>query len=279
MMVGLFKNEVKKLYSHWRSFMGYILFLVLIPIIMWAYGKGADGIPSAFPENYSDLFLFTGKLNNGLTAAYFVLNFFWVHIPFLIALVGGDIFAGEEAQGTYRIYLTRAVPRWKIFVSKVLASFFYTFTIVVLFIIMTLGLGLIWHGSGDMVVFHEGMLILPQSEALYRFFLAYIFAFSNMLLVNIIALFFSTMVKNSIGPMVGTMAVIIFFLALTSLPLDVFDSIRPYLFTHYFDNWKIMFYDPIPWGKVVQSMLVISGHSIILLFAAFYIFNRKDIVS
>jgi ABC-2 type transport system permease protein len=207
------------------------------------------------------------------------MNLFWFHIPFLIALVGGDIFAGEQANGTFRVYATRPISRLNIFLSKTLATMIYTLIFVLYFGLLTLGLGLIWHGGGDMLVFHKGVLILEGGDAMRRFIVAYGFSFMNMALISAIAIFFSTMVRNAIGPVIGTMAVIIFSLMISTVPLEVFKSIQPYMFTTYFTNWEKVFYDPIPWGELFRGVSYILSNMLFFLGFAYIIFRRKDILS
>ncbi len=278
-LLKLTQNELFKIFSLVRSYIGLIVFTVIIPLILWAYGMGTTHIEQQIESSVSEMFFIEGSPTNGFTAAYFIMNFFWIHIPFLIALVGGDIFAGEHANGTFRVYATRPISRLSIFVSKTLATMIYTFIFVMYFGLLTLGLGLIWHGVGDMLVFQDGVLILESSDALVRFFIAYFFSFINMALISAIAIFFSTMVRNAIGPVIGTMALFIFVLMVSTLPLDVFEHVQPYLFTTYFSNWEQAFYDPIPWTDLFIGFGLIVSNIIFFLGTAFIIFRRKDILS
>lgn len=279
MLLKLTQNELYKIFSLIRSYIGLVLFTAIVPLILWGYGMGTSHIQGDIEGAVSEMFFIEGSPTNGFTAAYFIMNFFWVHIPFLIALVGGDIFAGEQANGTFRVYATRPISRLSIFISKTLATMIYTLIFVLYFGLLTLGLGLIWHGSGDMLVFHDGVLILESKDALWRFFIAYGFSFMNMALVSAIAIFFSTMVRNAIGPVIGTMALIIFALMISTLPLDVFTNIQPYMFTSYFSNWEQVFYDPIPWDDLFRGLSLIISNLILFLGIAFIIFRRKDILS
>jgi len=278
-LLKLTQNELFKIFSLVRSYIGLIVFTVIIPLILWAYGMGTTHIEQQIESSVSEMFFIEGSPTNGFTAAYFIMNFFWIHIPFLIALVGGDIFAGEHANGTFRVYATRPISRLSIFVSKTLATMIYTFIFVMYFGLLTLGLGLIWHRVGDMLVFQDGVLILASSDALVRFFIAYFFSFINMALISAIAIFFSTMVRNAIGPVIGTMALFIFVLMVSTLPLDVFKHVQPYLFTTYFSNWEQAFYDPIPWTDLFRGFGLIASNIIFFLGTAFIIFRRKDILS
>lgn len=278
-LLKLTQNELYKIFSLVRSYIGLVLFTAIIPLILWGYGMGTSHIQGQIENSVSEMFFIEGSPTNGFTAAYFIMNFFWVHIPFLIALVGGDIFAGEQANGTFRIYATRPISRLSIFISKTVATMIYTLIFVLYFGLLTLGLGLIWHGGGDMLVFQDGILILEAGDAFRRFFIAYVFSFVNMVLVSAIAIFFSTMVRNAIGPVIGTMALIIFFLMISTLPLDVFSHVQPYMFTTYFSNWEQVFYDPIPWDELFRGLSLIISNLILFLGTAFIIFRRKDILS
>lgn len=278
-LIELTTNELYKIFSLVRSYIGIILFTGIIPLILWGYGMGTTHIETQIENSVSEMFFIEGSPTNGFTAAYFIMNFFWLHIPFLLALVGGDIFAGEHANGTFRVYATRPISRTSIFTAKVLATTIYTFIFVAYFGILTLGLGLLWHGSGDMLVFHDGVLILESSDALSRFLIAYSFSFMNMVLVSAIAIFFSTMVRNAVGPVIGTMALFIFVLMVSTLPLEVFQSIQPYLFTTYFSNWEQAFHDPIPWADLFRGLGLIGSNIVMFLGIALIIFRRKDILS
>lgn len=279
-MIRLIHNELVKIFSVMRSYIGFGLIAILMPLILWAYGLGTDhvGMENLRPE-FDELFFFVGNITNGFTAAYFIMNFFYIHIPFLIVLVGGDVFAGEAARGTFRIYATRPISRLAIFISKVIASSIYTFLLLIFIVIMSLGLGLIWHGGGDMLVFHDGILILSQQEAWYRFILAYSLSYYNMVLVFVISIFFSVIVRNAVGPVVGAMAIIIFSFALTGLPLEIFDNIRPYIFTTYFDTWKYAFYEPIGWYFIREGLTCVTVYLLVFLGLSATIFCRKDILS
>ena len=94
-----------------------------------------------------------------------------------------------------------------------------------------------------------------------------------------LAFLFSSLVENGIGPLVGTMAVIIVFYIVSNVPADLFTSVKPYLFTSYLNLWQKMFEDPVPWGDVLHSVFVLGAFSIGFYAVTWYIFLRKDILS
>ena len=109
--------------------------------------------------------------------------------------------------------------------------------------------------------------------------IAYAFTFVNMALVSSVAIFFSTMVRNAVGPVIGTMAVIIFSLMISTIPLEIFRGIHPYMFTSYFSNWEQVFHDPIPWAELFRGANLVLSNILLFLGLAYIIFRRKDILS
>ncbi|NHZ85167.1 MAG: hypothetical protein GWP19_04725, partial [Planctomycetia bacterium] len=147
------------------------------------------------------------------------------------------------------------------------------------FVIMSLGLGSLWLGIGDLVVFDDGVLILPQEMVWSRFALAFVFANFVMLVVATLCFMFSSMVNNGIGPIIGAMAIIIIGLAIANIPIDIFGKISPYLFTSYFDIWQKAFFDPIPWSDVGNDAMVLSIYTIVFIIISAVHFIKKDILT
>ena len=268
-----------KILGKWRSYIGFIAMGVLLPLILWGFKQGSEGIEQNMTRQLQDTFFIVGSVFNSFLATYLVMNFLWVHIPFLITLVAGDVVAGEGASGTFRIYLTRPVSRTKILCAKLITTYIYTAALLLFGAVLSLGLGSLLLGTGDLIVLHEGILILPPSTAWLRFGLSFLFSTGLMCLVASLCFMFSTMVNNGIGPMVGAMAVIIVGLAISNIPIDIFVTIRPYLFTTYFDIWKMAFYDPIPWDEIGKIAFILSLYARGFLGVSFFVFLRKDILS
>ena len=279
-MLGLIQNELIKIFSKYRTYISFAAILVLLPLVLWGFSYGGGRMQDEIINQFKDSFIVVGTLFNGFLATHITMNFMWVHIPFLITLVAGDVVAGEGAGGTFRIYLTRPVARSKIILSKLIATYTYTLLLVIFFIIMSLGLGTLWLGSGDLIVMHQGVIIYSSGEALLRFILGFGFALVNLLVVASLCFMLSTFVNNAIGPMIGAMSVIMIGLAITNIPLDIFEQIRPWLFTSYFEIfWKQAFYEPIPWNDIVFSLAVLLGHMAVFAIISVITFIRKDILT
>ena len=277
MLIKLVGIEIIKIFGKMRSLLGFLALAVLMPLIIWGFSKGATGIEQDLVRQLEGSFIIVGSVFNGFLVTYITMNFLWVHIPFLIMLVAGDVVAGEGASGTFRIILTRRISRIKVLIAKLIATYLYTIILITFFVLMSLGLGSLWLGVGDLVVFDGGILILPQEMAWGRFALAFLFATYVMIVVATLCFMFSSMVNNGIGPIIGAMSIIIIGLAIANIPIDIFEKISPYIFTSYFDIWQKAFFDPIPWRDIGNDAIVLTSYTLVFIVISIVQFVRKDI--
>jgi ABC-2 type transport system permease protein len=280
MMTRLVKIELFKIFKKWRTYIGFIAIGLLVAIIQTAmYFEGQKSL-DFMTRNIQESFLFVGNLLNGFFISYLILNMLAVHIPFLITLVAGDLLAGESTAGTYRILLTRPVSRLQVLSSKFIAGNIYTFSLILWLAIVSLGIGAILFGFGELIVVKSSIVvILDRNDVLWRFLLAYCFAALGMSVVCSLAFFFSSLVENAIGPIIATMAIIIVFVIVSAINIEVFKSIKPYLFTNYILSWRLIFADPINSSKLLNAILILLGHIVFLYGVTALIFKRKDILS
>lgn len=278
-MINLIYYELLKIFKKWRTYIGFIAIGILIPLIELVLYFSGQGIIENTTKRLEQDFILVGNLFNGWFVTHLIMNSLWIHIPFLICLVAGDVLAGEASAGTYRILLIRPVSRNKILISKYIATLIYTLSLVFFLAFISLGLGLLLLGTGDLLIFKDGLLILPQDELWFRFFLSFLFASYAMCVVSTLAFLFSSLVENSIGPIIGTMAVIIFFFIIGNLPYDFFITLKPYLFTTYLDVWTLVFDEKIDWSMILKHILILSIYLLSLFLPTYLLFRKKDILS
>jgi ABC-2 type transport system permease protein len=280
MIFTLIRIELLKIFRKWRTYIGFIAIGILVPLLHLAmYLEGQKSL-DFITRGLRDSFILVGNLLNGYWISYIILNALIIHIPFLITLVAGDLLAGEATAGTYRIFVTRPVSRMQIVTSKFLAGIIYTGSLIIWLAIMSLVVGLFIFGSGELIVAgNQSIIIFEKNDILWRFLLAYGFAILSMTVVCSLAILFSSLVENAIGPIVSTMAVIIIFIILSAFDVEILREIRPYLFTNYMLDWREFFNIPLDFSELTKSILVLSGHIILFFSATSYIFYKKDILS
>ncbi len=279
-MITLVKIELYKIFKKWRTYIGFIAIAVLVPIIQVAILIEGSHYLDFMTRNLQQSFVFVGNLLNSYLISYMILNALTIHIPFLIALVAGDLLAGEATAGTYRMLLTRPVSRFKIATSKFLAGVIYTNLLVLWLAVISIVIGFIMFGVGELIVIkNSGIIIFAKDDVFWRFLLAYGYAALSMMVVTSIAFLFSSLVENAIGPIVTTMAIIIVFIIMSAIDIDFFHSIRPYLFTTYMQSWRLFFDKPVDYGEIIKSVLILLGHIVALYGLTVVIFKKKDILT
>ncbi len=276
----LFWFETYKTFSRWRTYIsfGVIALVVLLTEVVMRLSAGE--IVSRMMRSFHNDFLIIGNLLNGWFVTAFIMNSLHIHIPFLVTLVAGDLLSGEAGSGTARFLLIRPPSRQKILNAKYGVALFYTAGLVIFLCVLSLVFGHILFGGGDLIIHHYGkmdLVLIPEAELPFRMLLAFIGAVWSMTVVASLAFFLSSLAENSIGPIIGTMAVVIVFLVFGNIPLDFFRNLRPYLFTTDMTLWQRLFDLPIPWREIGRSVLILGLHNVGLFLIASALYRRKDI--
>ena len=280
-MLRLIQLEWIKTFGKLRTYIGFAAICGLLPLIFIGLNldKGHFLMRTPGYEILQQNFFMVGNLLNGFFVSQLVMYFLMVHIPFFIVLVAGDLVAGEATAGTLRMILVRPPSRSRILLAKVAIGFIYTMLLVLCLAVLSLGLGTILFGTGDLLVRTEGLLILPKDAALFRFMIAYPLAMIGMCVIASLAILLSVLVENAIGPIVGSMAVVVVCLIISETPISLFDKISPYLFTTHTKVWQMAFLDPLPVIPIIFSIAFLLVYMVLFLGSAFIIFNRRDILS
>lgn len=278
-MLGLVYNELLVITGRWRSYIGFIGISILMPLFLWGFSVGGEELHKDYARELGGTFMVVGSILNSFLATYIVMNFLWIHIPFLITLAAGDSVAADGANGIFRITLTRSVSRFKILVSKLFASYIYTAALLIYCAFWSLGIGSIVLGTGDLIVIDNGILILDESQAWIRMAFSFSLAILVMCMVTTLCFMFSAMVNNAVGPIIGTMFLIIIGYMIIGIPLEIFEKIEPYVFVKYFNVWWDAFKDPIPWGEIGKKLSVLGIYTALCFGIATFVFLRKDIKS
>ena len=273
-------NEFIKILAKPRSYIGIVALTLLICIILFAMKADGSSFISFVTSSFEQTLSFNGTILNGNLIAFIILQMLIVHIPLLVALVTGDLISGEAAMGTVRMLASKPISRTKIVLSKFIAGAVYTFILTLWLIFLALIVSKFLFGSGDLIVLNsEGLVILKEQDILWRYGLSFIVAFLSLLTVSSVSICFSAFAENSIGPIVSTMAVIILFTIIGSMEVSVFQSIKPFLFTTHMASWRSFFEDPVPYSKIINSVIILLIHNILLVSIAIIKFNKKDITS
>jgi ABC-2 type transport system permease protein len=272
--------ELRKIAARPRSYIGFIAIALIAGLIQFAMHADGENYIRFITQSAEQSFFFEGKILNGNLICFIILQMLIIQVPLLVALVTGDMISGEAAMGTLRLMLTRPVSRTSVILSKFLAGAIYTLLLLIWLGILSLLVGLVVFGAGDLIVLKtDQLIILPEADVLWRFMAALGMAFLALLLVASLSLMLSCFSDNSIGPIITTMALIILCTIIGTLEVPVFEKIKPLLFTTHMSVWRSFFEDPLPVSSILNSILFLTGHIMAFLGISIVYFNRKDILS
>lgn len=279
-MIRNIQTELVKIFAKPRSYIGFVAIAIIVSLIHIAmYVDGLNYI-SFITGPLESAFNIEGKILNGNLVCFIILQTLIIQIPLLVALVTGDLISGEAAMGTIRLLMTRPLSRTSLLFSKFFAGAAYVFVLLVWLGLVSLGIGLLIFGPGDLIVLKsETITIISSDDTLWRFFAGLGIAFISLLVVASFSLLLSVYSENSIGPIITTMAVIILFTIIGTMDIPLFEKIKPFLFTTHMVIWRNMFDQELDYNLIGNSIMMLVGHIILFLFIAWYSFLKKDILS
>lgn len=279
-MWQLTRIELFKIFRKPRTYIAFAAIAAIIFLVQLALYADGEEYLSFVMQSVNESFDIQGKKLNGYFVCFTILQTLLVHVPLLIALVAGDMIAGEANMGTLRLLVTKPVSRTKLLLGKFIATSVYTIALLSFMALLALFVSMLIFGTSDLMVFKsEVLIIFNGNDVLWRYFFAFGFAAVSMITVAALAFLLSVFSENSIGPIVGTMSVIIVLTILTTMNIPFFNHLKPFLFTNHMLNWKGFFDDPVDYREVLKSLLVLCFHILLFVSLAIFIFRKKDILS
>ena len=273
-------NEVIKIALKPRSYLGIAAITALVGVILFALKSDGMSIISFVTSSFEQTLSFEGNVLNGNLVAFIILQMLIVQIPLLIALVTGDLVSGEAAMGTIRMLLTQPISRTQLLLSKFIAGGIYTLIVIIWLGFMSVIMGKLLFGSGDLMVLNsDGLVILQEADVNWRYLGGFLVAFLALFTVSSLSICLSCFTDNSIGPIVTTMSIILLFTIIGTLDVHVFDFVRPLLLTTHMASWRSFFEDPLPILDIKNSILILLIHNVLLISISIYVFNKKDITA
>jgi ABC-2 type transport system permease protein len=292
-MWTLIQIELFKIFKRPRTYIAFAAITGLIGIIQLGLKLDGDAYLGFMMRDITSSITVEGKILNGYQVCYIVLQILLVHVPLLIALVAADMISGEANMGTLRIMLTKPISRTKFLLAKFMATVAYTLLLLLWMSVMALFLNMLIFGTDDLFLLKsQYVVLLKENDVFWRYAWAFGFAALAMITVASLGFFFSLFAENSIGPIVATMSMIIFFTILSTLSgIPLFGAIKPFLFTTHMIGWKEFFDIKVNDAneaiigsiqnpqKIINSAIILVLHIIGFVAASIVVFKRKDVLS
>ena len=291
-MWTLIQVELYKIFRRPRTYIAFIAVAGLIGVIQFGLKLDGDAYVGFMMRDITSSLTVEGKILNGYQVCYIVLQILLIHVPLLIALVAADMISGEANMGTLRIMLTKPMSRTHFLLAKFLAAVVYTLLLLVWLAILALFLNMLLFGVDDLFLLKsQYVVLLKKDDIFWRYAWAFGFAALSMTTVASLGFLFSQFAENSIGPIVATMSVIIFFTILSTLNIPIFNKVKPFLFTTHMIGWKEFFDIKVNDAnesikgsiqnpqKIITSAIVLFLHIIGFVTASVLVFKKKDVLS
>jgi ABC-2 type transport system permease protein len=191
--------------------------------------------------------------------------------PIISSLVAGDIVSSEDANNTLKMILTRSTTRSSIYWAKVLAAATYGVALMaVLFATSIIGSLIAWglHGARLLDGRHVG-----GGHALGLTVLAYLtYLFPLAVLIGV-AVFLSTVTRNSAAAIVGTVIFSLAFQGIAVLP--GLTNAKDWLLPKQFDAWESLFGHS--GDSIGRAAVVCAVYATVPLLAGWIVFARRDV--
>jgi ABC-2 type transport system permease protein len=293
-MWKLLQIELFKIFKRPRTYIPFAAIAAMILIIQLGLKFDGQSYLELGMSSVSDTFNMPYTLMmNGYLVAFVILNTLLIQIPLLIALVAGDMVAGEANMGTLRLLVTRPVSRTQLMLVKYGASVIYTVLLLIWMAVLALFLSMWVFGTNDLIIARDTVIEhIRSTDVMWRYMAAFGYAMVALSTVAALAFLLSVFAENSIGPIVATISIVVVLTILSEMRIPLYDNtVKPWLFTSHMLAWKGFFYsrsdgeggtisgsiENLP--SILRSLSILLGYIVVFVTAAIWAFRKKDILS
>ncbi|HXB43594.1 MAG TPA: ABC transporter permease [Puia sp.] len=293
-MYRLLQIELFKIFKRPRTYISFAAIAAMVLIIQLGLKFDGKSYLQLLMSGISDSFYVPYELIlNGYLVAFVILNTLLIQVPLLIALVAGDVVAGEANMGTLRLLITKPVSRTELMLAKFAASVVYTVLLLTWMALLALFLSMLFFGTNDMLIArNEVMEQIGKNDILWRYTAAFGYAAVALSTVAALAFLLSVFAENSIGPIVSTISIVVVLTILSEMKIPLYDNtVKPYLFTSHMLAWKGFFYskansdgqaisgsiENLP--AILRSLGILLSYIALFVSTAIVVFRKKDILS
>lgn len=276
-MIQLIKIEIYKLFSSNRTYISFGITIILMLIINIGLFTDGEEIFSFFLQPLKEYFIIEGTIINGYLIAYLALNTLWVHIPILIIIVTTYIFSSEFEYGTIRVLLTQPISRNSLLSAKIISMIIFIICFMAIVALFALVPAVLLFGTGDVIVFIDGIQFIQEDGFLTRYFSTIVFSIISMVAFSSLSMYLALWFKNTLTSILISLGILIVLTLLQTFVFGIFSSWQPFLFTYHFSKWQLFFVNNIPLSSILNSVYFLLGMSIFFIGLSYYKFNKLNI--
>lgn len=276
-MRALLRTEIYKVFTSVRTYITFGIAIILMVIINFGLYVEGENILGFILQPLKDYFLVQGNILNGYLIAYFSLNTLWVHIPVLVIIVSAHIFSGEFEMGTIKLLLTQPISRQQLMLSKIVVMWFYNVLFMLVVAIFALVPAVMIFGTGDVMVFNNGLQFLLEASFGWRYGLAVVFAVLGMTAFSSLAMYCAIYFKNTLTAILVSFGILILHTLFQSFTFEVTSVWQNLLVTYHMSNWQQLFVTDVPWNEILISVSFLCIFTLVFCMLSVMKFNRLNI--
>jgi ABC-2 type transport system permease protein len=241
---------------------------VLGPLIFAVLLKVQSGTPS-------DALFGVWVHSSGYAVSLVILSFAanW-GFPIMAGVLAGDMFAGEDRQGTWKTILTRSRSLEDVFAGKVLTAVLLALGLGLILAVASLVAGLSLVGAHPLLDF--GGRELSPGHVLLLVSLSWLICLPPLLAYTSLAILFSVATRNGIIGVLGPVVVALITQLLNLIGKGVW--VHLLLIGSAFDGWHGLFAGHVFLGPLLVSLVVSLAWIAGALAGAWRILARRDFI-
>ena len=258
--------EVRKLRAQRRTYLGFAA-AIGAPLLFVGALAVQNGAPTDEPFGAS-------VCSSALAIPLLMLVFGSIRLfPLIAALVAGDIVASEDHNGTLKTVLTRSVDRGQVFLGKALVAAAYAVVSALLMVLTAIVAGTFQSGFHPLKTLSGTTVSATRATELV--FISLGIYLLPLLAIVAIGVLLSTVTRNSVGAVVGTLMVSLLMQLIGVLP--GLGGAKPYLLTEQFNAWQGLLREPIDTAPIVHAAWICPLYAAPALAVAYLVFLRRDV--
>lgn len=252
-MLALIQNENMKIYRRIRTWvMIGMIFLIMLFIAILMLSISSSPVEDMLEYMNMSIGL------AGLATIFTVV-------------IASDSVSSEFSWGTVKLLLIRPTKRWKILLSKYLASVLFALFLLVFILMMSILLGLVFFGTSDA---NNDGITFGSILAKYGY------EFISLLLIVTFSFMISTVFRSSILAIILSLLILFFGGTISGIMIGLEQEWAKYLL---FTNLDLSIYAEggmgpyFPGMSLGFSIAILAIHFIAFHAIAFYLFKKRDI--
>ncbi len=272
------QGELWKLFAKKRTYIGFGAFLVVqnLVLVLFRFTRASGQMQRVLEGNGHAVEEYLSALTLAVIVDFPVA---YLLLPLYVALVGGDLVAKEAEDGTLRMILARPVSRLRLLSVKWTAGAVFALLLALCLGVFGLLFARLWFPWGGLFVFVPGEMfsLFDPGPGLRTYLLAHLMLGAKAVTVMGLAFMFSCF---NMKPAAATiLALSVLFVNGILMNIPYFADLKPWFLTHHLNLWQLMFGQPVPWGRITQSLFLLLGFNVTFLATGYAAFSVRDLKS